>query len=127
MSRYASTCLRHARLLIVLPRILSVALFATLLAALTSCAATPPADAPVAGAVIVKPRVAAPAEVVVRAVQQPLGESAGVRYARPLAGDAHLVYLTSPATREQLPALIERLRASGAFQYVEADSMMKIQ
>jgi len=33
----------------------------------------------------------------------------------------------APAKREQVPALIERLRASDAFQYVELDSMMKVQ
>jgi hypothetical protein len=126
MSRYASVDSRSRLRSIVLPRLLSVAFFA-MLPALTTCAATPPADAPVVGAVIVKPRVASPPEAVVRAAQRLLGETAGVRYARPLAGEAHLVYLTAPATREQLPALIERLRASDAFQYVEADSLMKIQ
>ena len=110
-----------------LPRLVSFVLFATLLPALTACAATSPADAPVVGAVIVKPREPSAPEAVVRAVQKPLGEAAGVRYARPLAGEAHLVYLTAPATRDQLPALIARLRASNAFQYVEPDSTMKIQ
>ena len=111
--------------------LLAVLLPACLLPVLTACTAAPvapaAADAPVVAAVIVKPRSAIPGDRVVQAVQQPLGSDAGVRYGRAMAGDAHVVYLTMPATREQVPALIERLRASGAFQYVELDSMMKIQ
>jgi hypothetical protein len=99
---------------------------ATATAGCTSAA--PPEAAPVVAAVIVKPRVpAGEAGHVVEQVQSPLGKDAGVRYVRPLAGDAHLVHLTGPATAEQVPALLGRLRASGAFQYVELDSMMKIQ
>ena len=45
---------------------------------------------------------------------------------RPMAGDAHVVYLTAPAQPAEVPELIKRLQASGAFQYVELDSMMKI-
>jgi hypothetical protein len=56
-----------------------------------------------------------------------LGQAAGVRYVRTMAGDAHIVYLTAPAQRNEVAQLVERLRASGAFQYVEVDSMMKIQ
>ena len=84
-------------------------------------------DAPVVGTVIVKPRTASDSAAVVRAAREALGTSAGVRYARPLAGDAHVLYLTAPATRDEVPALVERLRTSNAFQYVERDSMMKIQ
>ena len=83
--------------------------------------------APVVGAVIVKPWNTSDAEAVLSAARQALGGRAGVRYVRPMAGDAHILHLTAPATREEVPALVERLRASNAFQYVERDSMMKIQ
>ena len=79
-------------------------------------------------AIIVKPRLAtSDAAAVIKPMRAALGETAGVRYVRPLAGDAHLVHLTAPAQRSEVPNLIERLKASGAFQYVELDSMMKIQ
>ena len=99
--------------------------------ALAACAAPTPMtspDAPAVSALIVKPHVATsdPAAVL-KPMYATLGQSAGVRYVRAMAGDAHIVYLTAPAQRSEVPQLIERLRASGAFQYVEVDSMMKIQ
>ena len=85
-------------------------------------------DAPTVAAIIVKPRLAASdAAAVLKPMRAALGETAGVRYVRPLAGDAHLVHLTAPAQRSEVSNLIERLKASGAFQYVELDSMMKTQ
>ena len=87
---------------------------------------TPP-DAPVVAAIIVKPRIATSDSVaVLKPIQAALGETAGVRYVRPMAGDAHIVYLTAPAQRADVPQLIERVRASGNFDYVEVDSMLKI-
>ena len=84
-------------------------------------------DAPVVAAIIVKPRVAtSDSAVVLRPIQAALGEAAGVKYVRPMAGDAHVVHLTTPAQRADVPKLIERVRASGAFEYVEVDSMLKI-
>ena len=103
-------------------------LIASTLAFLGGCAASAaPGSAPVVASIIVKPLKPATAEAVERAAREALGTGAGVRYARPLAGDAHLLYLTAPATRDQVPALVERLRASNAFEYVERDSIMKIQ
>ena len=104
-------------------------LLAVALPFLVACTAAPPSsgEAPIVAAVIVKPRMPASAEVVVRSAQAALGHDAGVRYVRPMAGDAHILHLTGPATRDQLPALVDRLRASSAFEYVELDSMMKIQ
>jgi hypothetical protein len=112
-----------------LSRSLQAWLFAFTLPAIAACAAAPPAPeaTPIVAAVIVKARVPASAETIVRSAQAALGRDAGVRYVRPLAGDAHILHLTGPATREQVPGLVERLRATGAFQYVELDSMMKIQ
>ena len=43
-----------------------------------------------------------------------------------MAGDAHIVHLTSPAQRADVPKLVERVRASGNFDYVEVDSMLTI-
>lgn len=86
------------------------------------------ADAPVVAAVIVKPRiVTSDSAAVLKPIRATLGQTAGVRYVRPLAGDAHLVHLTAPAQRSEVAQLIERLKATGNFQYVELDSMMKIQ
>lgn len=111
----------------VVSRIVS-ALLCIVLPTLAACAAqTPSPDAPIVARVIVKPRTPSTPDAVLAALREPLGRDAGVRYARELAGGAHLVYLTAPATQEQVPALIERLRASAAFQYVEPDSMMKRQ
>jgi hypothetical protein len=127
MSRYTSSGFRWRRSILMSKR-LSAALLAVLLPTLAACAAQPSSpDAPIVATVIVKPRAPSAPDAVVSAVREPLGRDAGVRYARELAGGAHLVYLTAPATREQVPALIERLRASAAFQYVEPDSMMKRQ
>lgn len=101
------------------------------LAAFTACSAPAsmtPSDAPIVATIIVKPRIASSdSAAVLKPIQTALGQTAGVRYVRPMAGDAHIVYLTAPAQRSEVPQLIERLRASGAFQYVELDSMMKIQ
>ncbi|HKO66227.1 MAG TPA: hypothetical protein VJU53_00360 [Burkholderiaceae bacterium] len=85
-------------------------------------------DAPVVAAIIVKPRIAtSDSAAVLRPIQAAVGETAGVRYVRPMAGDAHVVQLTAPAQRADVPKLIERVRASGAFDYVELDSMLKKQ
>lgn len=101
------------------------------LAALAACGAPSSmtsADAPVVAALIVKPRIAtSDSSAIVKPIQTTLGQAAGVRYVRPMAGDAHIVHLTAPAQRSEVPQLIERLKASGAFQYVELDSMMKTQ
>lgn len=87
-----------------------------------------PSDAPVVATIIVKPRVATgDASAVIKPIRAALGQTAGARYLRPMAGDAHIVHLTAPAQRSDVPQLIERLKASGEFQYVELDSMMKIQ
>ena len=102
---------------------------AALLTVLAACSTpAPAADAPVVAALIVKPRIpTSDASAVIKPIRATLGETAGVRYVRPMAGDAHIVHVTAPAQRGDVPQLIERLRASGAFQYVELDSMMKIQ
>jgi hypothetical protein len=113
----------------VLRRAVQALLLASTLPVVAACAgspATPPATDIVAS-VIVKPRTPATAESVLKAARDTLGADAGVRYARPMAGDAHILYLTAPATRAQVPALVDRLQASGTFQYVELDSMMKKQ
>ena len=109
----------------------SAAVLASLSVALAACsapAAMTPSDAPVVAAIIVKPRVAtSDSSAVMKPIRAALGQTAGARYLRPMAGDAHVVHLTAPAQRSDVPQLIERLKASGAFQYVELDSMMKIQ
>ncbi|MGZ8981902.1 MAG: hypothetical protein ACXW2D_14225 [Burkholderiaceae bacterium] len=112
-----------------LPRAIPAILIASALSLLGACSAVQddPDTAPVVASVIVKPWNASDSATVVRVAREALGGSAGVRYARPMAGDAHILYLLTPATREKVPALVERLRASNAFQYVERDSMMKIQ
>ena len=114
---------------LMLPRAISALLIASALSLLGACTAVSDGSdtAPVVAAVIVKPWTASNSETVVRAAREAVGRGAGVRYARPMAGDAHILYLTAPATRDEVPALVERLRASNAFQYVERDSMMKIQ
>ena len=108
-----------------------VALLVLLPVALGACSAPASmasSEAPAIAAIIVKPRVAtSDAAVVVKPIQAALGETAGVRYVRPMAGDAHVVQLTAPAQRADVPKLIERVRASGAFDYVELDSMLKKQ
>ena len=106
----------------------SVIAATALLTVLVACAApAPAADAEVVAALIVKPRIVTgdPATVL-KPMRAALGQTAGIKYVRPLADDAHIVHLTAPAQRAEVPQLIERLRASGAFQYVELDSMMKI-
>lgn len=97
------------------------------LGACSAPAATTSMDAPVVATIIVKPRVAtSDSSAVIEPIRTALGQTAGARYLRPMAGDAHVVYLTAPAIPSDVPQLIERLKASGAFQYVELDSMMKI-
>ena len=109
----------------------SAAVVTSLLVALCACSAPAsmtPSDAPVVATIIVKPRtVTSDSSAVMKPVHAALGKIAGARYVRPMAGDAHIVHLTAPAERSDVPQLIERLKASGAFQYVELDSMMKTQ
>lgn len=95
---------------------------------LNACAGSTAAPAaPPVAALIVKPRTpASDADALMRLVQRSLPQPAMARYARPMSGGAHVVYLTLPATREQVPALIERLRASGDFEYVDLDAPVKI-
>ena len=105
----------------------ALVLFPVALAACSAPASMASSDAPVVAAIIVKPRIATSDSVeVLRPIQAALGETAGVRYVRPMAGDAHLVHLTAPAQRADVPKLVERVRASGNFDYVEVDSMVKI-
>lgn len=110
------------------PRTIGSVLFALALPVL-GCAGAPDERSaePIIATVIVKPKVPSPADAVIRVAAETLGRDAGVRYARPMAGEAHILYLTGPATRAQVPALVERLRANGWFQYVELDTLMKIQ
>ena len=97
-------------------------------AACSAPSAQVPADATVVAALIVKPKIAtSEPSAVVKPMRTTLGQTAGVKYVRPIAGDAHIVYLTAPAQRNEVAQLVERLRASGAFEYVEVDSMLKIQ
>jgi hypothetical protein len=107
-----------------------VAALVLLPAALAACsapAAMTSSDAPVVAAIIVKPRIAtSDSSAVLKPIQAALGETAGVKYVRPMAGDAHIVHLTSPAQRADVPKLVERVRASGKFDYVEVDSMLTI-
>jgi hypothetical protein len=98
----------------------------------TACSApsaqVPADEAAVVAALIVKPKIAtSDSSAVLKPIRATLGQTAGVRYVRPMAADLHMVYLTAPAQRSEVPQLVERLRASGAFQYVEVDSMLKIQ
>jgi cell division septation protein DedD len=96
---------------------------------LNACAGSPAApDAPPIAALIVKPRTpASDADALMRVVRRSLPQPAMARYARPMSGGAHVVFLTPPVTRAQVPALIERLRASGDFEYVELDAPVKAQ
>ena len=107
---------------------LPAAVLLTLLVACSAPATVNSTDAPVVAVIIVKPRVAtSDSAAVIKPMRAALGETAGIRYLRPMAGDAHIVYLTAPTQRSEVPQMIERLKASGAFQYVELDTMMKAQ
>jgi hypothetical protein len=101
------------------------------LPALSACAGAPAAQgdtAPPIAALIVKPRTPTiDPDALMRVVRRSLPQPAMARYARPMSGGAHVVYLIPPATRAQVPALIERLRASGDFEYVELDAPVKAQ
>jgi len=102
-------------------------LFPVALAACSAPAQMASSDAPAVAAIIVKPRIAtSDSAAVVRPIQAALGEMAGVKYVRPMAGDAHVVHLTAPAQRADVAKLVERVRASGNFEYVEVDSMLTI-
>ncbi len=104
----------------------STALFlAAALPVLAGCAGPQPESQPVIATIIVKPRQALSADEVLRLAQSAVSPDAGVRYARPMAGSAHILYLTGPAARDRTPALLDRLQSTGAFEYVEIDSMMK--
>lgn len=108
---------------------LSAVVVVSLSTALAACSAPAPmaSDAPIVAALIVKPKiVTSDPAAVLKPMRATLGKAAGTQYVRQLAGDAHIVYLTSPATSADVAQLVERLRASGAFQYVELDTMMKI-
>jgi cell division septation protein DedD len=98
----------------------------TMVACVAPASSAPGSDAPVVATLIVKPQTpTADAEAVIAPMREALGASAGVRYVRPMAGNAHVVHLTAPATRDQVGQLIERLRATQAYEYVERDVPMK--
>jgi cell division septation protein DedD len=94
----------------------------------SGCAGSPAAsDKPAVAALIVKPRAQArDADALMQLVVRHLPRPAMARYARAMSGGAHLVYLTAPATREDVPLLVERLRASGDFEYVDLDMPVRI-
>ncbi len=96
---------------------------------LNACAgATNVQSAQPIAALIVKPRTpTSDADALLRVVGRSLPQPAMARYARPMSGGAHVVFLIPPATRAQVPALVERLRASGDFEYVELDAPVKAQ
>jgi hypothetical protein len=76
---------------------------------------------------MIKPRVPTDdADALMLVVRRSLPHPSMALYVRPMSGGAHVVHLTEPATREQVPALIERLRASGDFEYVDIDAPVKI-
>lgn len=105
----------------------AVLLFPVALTACSAPAQMASSDAPAVAAIIVKPRIAtSDSAAVVKPIQAALGEMAGVKYVRPMAGDAHVIHLTGPAQRADVPKLVERVRASGKFEYVEVDSMLTI-
>lgn len=94
---------------------------------LNACASASATPAQPLATLMIKPRVpASDAEALMRTVRRSLPQPAMARYARPMSGGAHVVYLTQPATREQVPALIQRLRASGDFEYVDLDAPVRI-
>lgn len=108
-----------------------VVLLPALAVTIAACVAPPAsadareAKAPVAAALIVKPRVRADADAVVTMMRTTLGSAAGVRYVRAMSDDAHVVQLTAPATHADVPQLIQRLRATQAYTYVEPDVQLK--
>jgi hypothetical protein len=107
--------------------VLLAALVMTMAACVTPAASAgaESAAAPVAATLIVKPRTPTDADALTAMMRGTLGAAAGVRYSRPMAGGAHVVHLTAPATRGQVPQLVERLRATQAYEYVDIDVMLK--
>lgn len=108
---------------------------ATLAAALALCGTTGCA-APAASAdkpawpparFIVKPRTPAANEAEITAlVRAKLERPDRVRLYRQMSGGAWVFEMVPPDAREELPAVVDRLRASGAFEYVEIDAPVTI-
>lgn len=76
---------------------------------------------------IVKPRTPVAGEAQIEAlVRAKLERPERVRLFRPMSGGAYVFEMVPPDARDELPAIIARLRASGAFEYVEIDAPVTI-
>lgn len=105
---------------------------AAYLAALAACGCTAPTvgqDKPVwpPARFIVKPRTPVRSEAEITAlVRSKLERPERVRLYRPMSGGAWVFEMVPADAREEVPAVVDRLRASGAFEYVEVDAAVTI-
>jgi hypothetical protein len=72
---------------------------------------------------IVKPRAAVASDTeIVALVRSRLAQPERVRLYRPMSGGAYVFEVVPPGSRDDLPAIVRALSASGAFEYVEIDA-----
>lgn len=107
-------------------------MLAASMAALAACGCTAPAtgqDKPVwpPARFIVKPRAPVADEAEITAlVRSRLDRPERVRLYRQMSGGAWVFEMVPPDARDEVPAVVDRLRASGAFEYVEIDAVVTI-
>ena len=111
-----------------------IALLAATCMTLLSACSTPDAPNPSTssaqpvGAVIVKPKMAvANDQALISVVHRKLKQPERVSFLRPMSGGAYVFNVVSPATANDIPAVIADLLATGLFDYVEADQVVTIQ
>jgi hypothetical protein len=75
---------------------------------------------------IVKLHTPADQATVMQLIRQELPHPERLTYLRSMSGDAHVLSVVPPATQDTVPILIDELRATKLFEYVELDRMMTI-
>jgi hypothetical protein len=98
----------------------------------TACQAGAQSSAPVqatqpVGRVIVKLRQPVADEAaLMKLIQEKFHESNRIAFLRAISNDAYVLMVVAPATKGDLPKIMEQLGATGLFEYVEEDKMMTI-
>lgn len=76
---------------------------------------------------VVKPRTPVASEAEITAlVRSKLERPERVRLYRQMSGGAWVFEMVPPDARDDVPAVVDRLRASGKFEYVEIDAPVTI-
>jgi hypothetical protein len=99
---------------------------------LTACQAgaqsnSPAQDAQPIGRVIVKLRQSVASEsALMKLIQEKVSGPERIAILRSISNDAYVLNVIAPATKDDLPQIMEQLTATGLFEFVEEDRKMTI-